>query len=140
MIIKWPKQIVPNSTTNHNSAFWDVLPTIADVLNDEKELITNGISFLPTLESKPNNQKQHDYLYWEFHENNSKQAIIKDNWKFIITKLNTEPRYFLFNLENDISEERNLISTYPEKAAELQELMKKSRTPSTVFNFKKNTN
>jgi arylsulfatase A-like enzyme len=138
MIVKWPKQIQANSKTNHASAFWDVLPTFSDILNDEKELTTNGISFLPTLINQTNEQKQHDYLYWEFHEKNSKQAIIKDNWKLVITKLSTEPKYFLFNIENDIAEEHNLASTHPEKVAELQKLMKQSRTPSQQFNFKKN--
>lgn len=138
MIIKWPAQVQPNTTTNHASAFWDVLPTFADILNDKKELITNGISFLPTLINQPNIQKQHDYLYWEFHENNSKQAILKDHWKFVITQLNTEPNYFLFNLENDSAEENNLASIYPEKVAELKQLMKKSRTPSIHFKFKNN--
>ena len=138
MIVKWSNHVQPDTTTDHASAFWDVLPTFADILNDDKELTTNGISFLPTLLNQPDKQKKHDYFYWEFHENNSKQAIIKNNWKFVITKLNTEPRYFLFNLENDESEEHNLVSTYPEKVAELEQLMKESRTPSKHFNFKKN--
>jgi arylsulfatase A-like enzyme len=138
MIVKWPGQIQPNSTTNHASAFWDVLPTVAEILDDNKELTTNGISFLPTLVNQPNNQQQHEYLYWEFHEKNAKQAIRQDNWKLVITKLNQEPQYFLFNLENDSAEENNLASTYPEKVAELEQLMKTSRTPSKDFNFKKN--
>ena len=138
MIVKWPKQIPPNSRTNHASAFWDVLPTFADILNDEKELTTNGISFLSTLINQPNKQKQHDYFYWEFHENNSKQAILKDNWKLVITQLDKEPKYFLFNLENDIAEKINLASKYPEKVTELKELMNQSRIPSQQFKFNKN--
>ena len=110
MIVKWQNQIPPNSSTNHISAFWDILPTFAEILNDKKELKTNGISFLPTLKNKQISQEQHEYLYWEFHERNSKQAILKDNWKLVITQLDKEPNYFLFNLENDIAEKNNLAS------------------------------
>ena len=74
----------------------------------------------------------------KFHERNSKQAILKDNWKMVVTQLDKEPNYFLFNLENDIAEKNDLASKYPEKVTELKELMNQSRIPSQQFKFNNN--
>ena len=37
----------------------------------------DGISLLPTLLGDPENQQQHDYLYWEFQQN---QAVRHNDW------------------------------------------------------------
>ena len=137
MIVKWPKQIQPNTKTEHISAFWDVLPTMADLLNIELQTSTNGISFLPTLKSNPKEQIQHEYLYWEFHEKNAKQAIRKNEWKLVVTQLQQNPKYHLFNLKEDPSETVNLAETNPEKTAELKKLMVSARTTSPDFKFNK---
>jgi arylsulfatase A-like enzyme len=66
MIVWWPEKISSGSESNHVSAFWDVLPTVADIIDAEAPDGIDGISFLPTLVNEP--QPEHDYLYWEFHE------------------------------------------------------------------------
>ena len=67
MIVSWPGTIEPNGKTDHVSAFWDVFPTLSEIVGITESNNLDGISFLPTLLQK-GNQKQHDYLYWEFHE------------------------------------------------------------------------
>lgn len=135
MIVKWTNQIQPNTKTEHISAFWDVLPTVADMLNTKLESPTNGVSFLPTLKGNSEEQLQHDYLYWEFHEKNAKQAIRKKEWKLVITKLQQNPKYHLFNLEEDPGETKNLAETNPEQLEILKALLEESRTPSEDFKF-----
>src|SRR5690606_20866236 len=49
MIARWPGRIKAGSVSHHVSAFWDVMPTIADLLDVEMEVTTDGISFLPEL-------------------------------------------------------------------------------------------
>jgi len=61
MIVCWPGTIKSGQVTNHISAFWDIMPTIADLSGAEKPLKTDGISFLPTLFGKK--QKKHQALY-----------------------------------------------------------------------------
>ena len=43
----------------------------------------DGISFLPTLLGKSSEQKEHGYLYWEFHEKGGRQAVRMGNWKAV---------------------------------------------------------
>ena len=95
----------------------------------------DGISFLPTLLNKKN-QKEHEYLYWEFHERGGRQAILAKNWKLIRYNVNDGGDYELYNLEEDPSETTNVIKDYPKKAIELIEELNKSRTPSKEFQFK----
>lgn len=135
MIAKWKGKIVEGSKTDHISAFWDVMPTLATLTNAKIEGSIDGVSFLPTLLNK-GSQKKHHYLYWEFHELGGRQAIRQGKWKLIkYNVLKNEP-YQLYNLKNDMSETNNLASKMPEKVAELSKILESSRTESEVFQFK----
>src|SRR5690606_39676492 len=63
---------------------WDVMPTLAEVANAPLESPVDGISFLPELLGQE--QKKHDHLYWEFHEQGGKQAVRKGNWKAVLLR------------------------------------------------------
>lgn len=96
----------------------------------------DGISFLPTLYSKEG-QKQHDYLYWEFHELNGREALRCGNWKLIRQPIVGKMILELYDLSKDIHEDNNLALQNPEKVKELQVLMDGARTESPLFNFGK---
>ncbi|ANH83576.1 hypothetical protein A8C56_23690 [Niabella ginsenosidivorans] len=136
MLARWPGHIAPASKTSHLSAFWDVMPTLAGIVKVKTPVNTQGISFLPTLLGK-GKQKEHDYLYWEFHEWGGRQAIRKGKWKYVVYNvLNKEKRKAeLFNLDKDPGENENIAAQHPEIVKELQELMEHSRVPSPQFPF-----
>ncbi|MGM0529956.1 MAG: sulfatase/phosphatase domain-containing protein, partial [Bacteroidota bacterium] len=123
-IVRWPKVIKPDQKSSHLSAFWDVLPTLADLVNVEKPDNTDGISFLPILKGNPDQQKKHDYLYWEFPPQGGKQAIVKDKWKAVKLHVNDEkPVIFeLYNIESDPGENNNVADKHPEVVEELKAL------------------
>jgi len=135
MIAKWAGKIAEGSSTDHVSAFWDVLPTIAELINSDVSESMDGISFLPTLLNE-NTQKEHGHLYWEFHEKGGRQAIRKGNWKLVRYDVNSEGQYELYNLNQDPSEEKDLSKEMPEKVVELSMVLEASRSPSEVFQFK----
>ena len=135
MIAKWKGKIAYGSKTDHISAFWDVMPTLAMLTNAKIEGSIDGISFLPTLLNK-GNQKKHNYLYWEFHELGGRQAIRQGDWKLIKYNVNKNGSYQLYNLKDDISETNDLASKMPKKVAELSKILESSRTESEVFLFK----
>ena len=89
---------------------------------------------LPTITCK-GIQPQHDYLYWEFHEEGGRQAVRKGPWKLIRQNIKTSPTLELFNVDDDLGETRDLSVQYPEKFQELKSIMDKARTPSELFNF-----
>lgn len=135
MIAWMPEKIAAGTTTDHISAFWDVMPTFAELVGCELAK-TDGISFLPTLFSC-GEQRQHDYLYWEFHELGGRQALRCGDWKIIRQPLqdSSQTRIELYNLKDDLHEDNNLALQYPEKVAELVALLDSVRTESALFNF-----
>jgi arylsulfatase A-like enzyme len=132
----WPGRIAAHSRTDHLSAFWDIYPTLAELTGQEIHDSVDGISFLPTLFGEKG-QREHAYLYWEFHEKNGRQAIRKGDWKlvrydvFSPAKTTTE----LYNIAEDPSETRNIAEDKPDITNELMLLLEGARTESTVFTF-----
>ena len=136
MIAKWPAKIKAGSSNDHISAFWDVMPTLAEVTGRNIEKNIDGISFLPTLLGK-NNQVKHDYLYWEFHEKGGRQALRKGKWKAVKYDVLKQPnkRIELYNLDLDPEEQFNVADKHPDLVAEFTKLLQEARTPSDIFTF-----
>jgi arylsulfatase A-like enzyme len=133
-IVSWPGTVVPGRVSDHQSAFWDVVPTLADLTGFECGE-TDGISFLPELLGKE--QEKHHSLYWEFHEMGGKQAILVDQWKAVRLQvgMNPEGPLELYNLESDPGEANNVAEAHPDLVKSFAEMMAGEREPSELFNF-----
>ncbi len=95
----------------------------------------DGISFLPELLGKE--QKEHDFLYWEFHERGGKQAILAGRWKAVRLGVGMDPHgpLELYDLETDPGEEHNVADAHPDLVEKFSRLMEEQRVPSLKFNF-----
>lgn len=133
LIVRWSGKITPGRESRHVSAFWDFMPTACELAGVSQPENTDGISYVPDLLGQP--QKKHESLYFEFHEQGGKQAIIKDGWKCIRLQVKNPQKTTveLYNLKEDIQEKNNLASQFPEKANELVMLMQHSRTENESF-------
>ena len=132
----WPGTISPGKTSEHISAFWDYLPTFADLSGQPMTSETNGISFLPTLLGEK--QKAHEYLYWEFIEGPGTQAVRWGPWKAIRTRVHGygfEAQLELYNLDEDPGETANLAYDRPDKVEEAKAILSRARVPSDLFKF-----
>ncbi len=141
MIASWPGKIKPNTETNHVSAFWDVFPTFGNLIEADIPKGLDGISFLPTLVDNTQEQKEHEYLYWEFHEKGGRQAVRMGDWKAVKYNVLNDPSapIELYNLREDISEHNNVALTHPDIILKLEKIFKEARTPSDVFTFGQDT-
>lgn len=133
-IVRWPGTIQSGIKSEETFAFWDILPTYAELVGAEKPENTDGLSILPTLLGKQQSEK-HDYLYWEFFELGGKQAILKNQWKAV--KLNVrgpkdEVIFELYNLKTDPEETTNVALKYPELVAEFEKLFISAREEFAV--------
>lgn len=121
-IIRWPRVIKPNTTTNHMMANYDFMATLADILGVELPSWKDGISYYSILQNKESDQIKHDYIV--YGSNEGPALISHDGWKIrYILKAN---RFQLFNIYDDYREENDLSGKYPEKVKELGEKMLKA--------------
>jgi arylsulfatase A len=75
----WPGRITPGKTSEQISAFWDMVPTFTELSGATPGNI-DGISRVPTLLGQKG-QRDHNYLYWEFHERGGRVAVRMGKWK-----------------------------------------------------------
>jgi arylsulfatase A len=135
MIARWPGKIQPGKTSHHLSAFWDFLPTVADVTGGDEGVDMDGISLLPTL-TGVGTQKQHDYLYWEFPSYSGQQAIRMGDWKAIrrnLSRKNGDQSFALYNLKEDRSESVDVAAQNPDVMRKIRDISQAAHVPSRVF-------
>jgi arylsulfatase len=136
MIAHWPGKISAGSKSDHISAFYDVLPTICEVVGIEPAEKTDGISFLPSLLGKEN-QKVHEFLYWEFPESGGQQAVRMGKWKGIRKNIKQDSlRVQLYNLDEDIQELNDVSVQNPEIVKKIESIFGQEHTTAEIERFK----
>ena len=137
----WKGTIEPGSSTDHLSAFWDFLPTMAEAAGKPLDAKVDGVSYLPTLLGTPDKQQAREYLYWEFHSYKGRVAIRKGNWKGVRYNVAKDPSspLELYDVSVDPGESENVADRYPAIVKDLDELISNARTEAANprFNFPK---
>ena len=126
LVVHWPGVVEPGTVSDHPSAFWDLLPTLAEVVGATPPEGIDGVSFLPALKGEP--QPAHEYLYWEFPTRRFQQAIRKGDWKAV--RPEAQDPIELYDLNGDPREEHDVADDHPELVAEFARLFAAARTHS----------
>lgn len=137
MIARWTGQITAGSTTDQVSAFWDVMPTIAELTGASIPEGIDGESFRSALLGGPA-QARAEPLYWEYHAFGAMQAVRLGSWKGVRlgARENPDAPIMLFDLDTDPGESTDVAESNPEVVSQIDEIMN-SRTPSHLsrWNF-----
>lgn len=115
----WPQSIEAGTTSTHILAFYDVMPTLCELMGIEDYAeryksptaevdYFDGVSFAPTLLGS-GAQQQHEFLYWEFEETDQ-VAVRMGDWKMV--SKGGVPH--LYNLSEDLHEDNDLAAQYPD--------------------------
>ena len=138
-IVRWPGKVKAGSVSDHQLAFYDILPTFCELSGDRgfprKYLNSksegdcfDGISFAPTLLGNDRKQQKHDFLYWEFHETDQ-IAVRMGDWKLLVK--NGIPH--LYNLADDIHEDNDLAAQHPDIVSIMSDVIEKEHRHSDIF-------
>ena len=125
-----PLTVVANKYDGHLGSARNTAAEIASVKVPEK---IDGISMLPTLLGRTQTNR-HDFLYWEFHERGSQQAVRMGDWKAV--RLGPGAPLELYNLSIDLSEKQNVAAQNPEVVAKIEAYLKIARTESEQWPIK----
>ena len=132
MIVRWPGKIQPNKVSDNIWAFWDFLPTAAEIAGLPLEMEIDGVSVLPTLLGKKQ-APLHEYLYWDYGHSRGMfmQAIRWKNWKGI--RNGQDAALELYDLNTDPGEEKNLASKESEVVKKLEILLMRPTHPPMII-------
>ena len=137
MIAWWPGNIAAGSTTDHLSAQYDVMATVTDLVGIETPHDSDGISFLPVLLGKEDEQEKHDFLYFEYPAKGGQVAVRMGKWKGVKTDLRSDPRnpWELYDLGADRFESNNVAGQHPEVLRQLDEIVNREHSSSIWENW-----
>jgi len=126
MIVRWPGRIKPAATSDAAWAFWDFLPTAAEIAGAKCPGGLDGVSVLPAILGRP--WKGHEYLYWEFYEGGFKQALRLGDWKAVRKGLQGKTE--LYSLRDDLRETKDVADQNPDVVKRAEEVMGAARVES----------
>lgn len=124
----WPGTIRAGQVSDHIGYFGDLMATAADLSGVDAPPDTDSISFAPTLLGRAGEQRTHDYLYWEFYEAGSSQAVRIGQWKGVRKPMLTG-RLELYDVLRDEGERYDVARNYPEVVTEIEEIMEQAHVP-----------
>ncbi len=133
LIARWPGKIKAGTVNNQVWAFWDFLPTAAEIARAKIPEKIDGLSMLSALLGKPQTNR-HDFLYWEFHERGFQQAVRLGDWKAVRPQAGTPLE--LYNLNTDLGEQQNVAGQNAEVVASIETYLKTARTESDHWPIK----
>ena len=134
-IARWPAKIKAGVTSDQVWAFWDFLPTMAELTGQKAPADVDGISVLPAWVA----QKAivHPPLYWEFHERGFFQAARMGDWKAV--RKGARGPIELYNLKTDLAEAHDVAAQHPSEVKKFEDVLKSARTESALFPITENT-
>lgn len=131
MIVRWPGKVSQGKASPHVGYFADLLPTAAELAGVAAPPNLDGISFLPAILGNSKQQKNHPYLYWEFYERGSAQAVRMGQWKGVSKPFGGDIE--LYDLSKDQAEENNVAALHPEIVAKIRAAITEAHVPSPLW-------
>jgi arylsulfatase A-like enzyme len=131
----WPGRIRAGAVSTHVGYFGDFMATAAELAGVKPPRDTQSISLVPTLLER-GEQKQHEYLYWEFHEGGTSFAVLLEGrWKGIRLKRRDAP-LALYDLRADLAEQHDVAAQNPAVVKRIEAILKTARAENEFWPVK----
>lgn len=132
LIVRWPGHVAAGAVSDHVGYFGDFMDTLAAVAGVAPPAGLDSVSFLPTLLGRPADQAQHPYLYWEFYEGRSSQAVRLRDWKGVRSPMLTG-EIELYDLRTDLGERHDVAAAHPDIVERIRQIMQEAHVPSPLW-------
>lgn len=123
-IARWPGKIPAEKVRAEPWAFWDFLPTAAQIAGAKVpvQCKTDGLSLLEFLQGGP--APKRDAFYWELHEGKPIQAVrFGSNLQWKAVKNGANAALELYNLQKDPGEAHNIAADHADVVEEAKQFM-----------------
>jgi arylsulfatase A len=137
LLVRWRGVTLPGAVSQHVCAFWDFLPTLAEIAGAQPPDGLDGISFVPALRAAGRTgpelpvQPTHEYLYWEYEVRGGlDQAVRLGDWKAVVRP---GGKLELFNLRDDVGETTDRAAEQPHIVQRVRQILASARTPPREY-------
>ena len=119
-MVRFPGKVTPGGTSDFMLTNYDLMPTLADFIGTEMPEDKDGVSFLPTLLERHEDQQHHE---WIIYASRLGPALVTtDGWK--LRYINRTDSFQLYHLPNDYREENDVSADHPDLVARLSGWMR----------------
>jgi len=131
LFVSWPGKIAPG-TTAHVTALYDVLATAAELAGLRPDVPTDGISLVPLLDGRADEQPKHPYLYWENGSmSRHAQAVRRDHWYAF--RMHPSKSMQLYDLTSDVGCTNDVAAENPGVVREILDVFREAHTDSQWY-------
>lgn len=134
-IVSWKGKIPAGEVRETPIAFWDLMPTLAEITGYPDPLDTDGKSFNPLL-FKDNDRAPDRVFYWDYGHTRDEymQAVRWGRYKGIQTTfLDGKKTFELYDLVTDPSEQKEISTLHPEVVGRIQREMENAFEYSEAY-------
>ena len=124
-LARWPGVVPAARVSDEPWAFWDFLPTCAELSGAKLPASFNPDGFSLVSFLKGGAAPRREYFYWELHEGASLQALRWEDWKAV--RNGPSKPIEIYDLRMDPAESKNIASERPELVSKAESLMKAAR-------------
>ena len=129
-IVSWGDRF-DGRTSGHIGHFADMMPTLCEMAGcDCPE--TDGVSLWPMISGRPEDQKEHGFLYWEFPAFKKERgfvAVRMGEWKGLIRNVADGGNHIeLYRINEDTLEEHDLSDEHPDIVSAMWDVIRREHT------------
>jgi arylsulfatase A-like enzyme len=131
-IARWRGRIPAGQVSEEIIAFWDMMPTFAELAGSSVPDCIDGRSALDALLGRKR-ESPHDYLYWDYGHCRAKfaQAVRWKNWKSV--RVGRENAIELYDLSTDPGETTDIAGFHPDVVEQIESIMTTAAVPSERY-------
>ncbi len=130
-VARWPGKIRPETSTDSVATAYDTMATLSQIVGQPAPC-GDGTSYLSALTGKSDVRRE--YVYFEYPEATSQQAVIFGNLKAVRPNLIKNPGLVeVYDLATDIGETHDLARDRPDIVRRALEVFRREHVPNRDF-------